>query len=161
MDRPSVRLPLRGGCLCGAIRYRLNAAPLLVYICHCHDCQVRSGSAFSLNILALTADLTVSGTANAVRRTTPKGREVEDNTCGVCGTFMLAHAVATPDYTALRAGTLDDASWAVPIAQTWVTSALPWAVIPGVRQFEPKGFDFAAMIDAWRATAPTFAKCPQ
>lgn len=157
MDRPSVRLPLHGGCLCGAIRYRLNAAPLLVYICHCHDCQIRSGSAFSLNILALTADLTVSGSVNAVRRMTPKGREVEDNACVACGTFMLAHAVTTPDYTALRAGTLDDASWAVPIAQTWVTSALPWAVIPGVPQFEPRGFDFAAMIEAWRATAPTFA----
>lgn len=158
MDRPTVRLPLHGGCLCGDTRYRLDAAPLLVYMCHCHDCQIRSGSAFSLSILVRTADLTLSGSVNSTRRLTPKGREVEDNACPVCGTYMLAHALATADYTSLRAGTLDDASWAIPIAQTWVSSAIPWAVIPGVAKFDPGSFNFAAMIDAWRATAPTFAK---
>ncbi|SEO44625.1 Uncharacterized conserved protein [Rhodospirillales bacterium URHD0017] len=158
MDRPTVRLPLHGRCLCGAINYRLNGAPLLVYVCHCHDCQTRSGSAFSLNILIQTADLTVSGSVNAARRTTPKGREVEENTCPVCGTFMLAHAVAAPDYTSLRAGTLDDASWAIPIAQAYVSSAIPWAVIPGVPQLIRGGFDYAAMSEAWRATAPPFAE---
>jgi hypothetical protein len=158
MDRPTVRLPLHGGCLCGAIRYRLSGAPLLVYVCHCHDCQTRSGSAFSLNILAQTADLTVSGSVNAARRTTPKGREVEENGCPICGAFMLAHAVAAPDYTSLRAGTLDDASWAVPIAQAYVSSAVPWAVLPGVPQLIRGGFNYAEMIEAWRATAPRFAE---
>ena len=158
MHRPTVRLPQHGGCLCGVTRYRLDAAPLLVYACHCHDCRIRSGSAFSLSILVRTADLTVSGSPKATRRTTPKGREVEDNSCPACGTYVLGHAVATSDYASLRAGTLDDASWAIPIAQTWVSSALPWAVIPGVAKFEPGSFDFAKMIDAWRATAPTFAK---
>lgn len=158
MDRPTVRLPILGGCLCRAIRYRLDAAPLLVYICHCRDCQTRSGSAFSLNILVRTADLTVSGSVKAARRTTPKGREVEDSVCPVCATSISGHAVATPDYASLRAGTLDDASWAVPIAQTWVKSAIPWAVIPGVPQVESPGFNFAALSEAWRATAPTFAR---
>lgn len=43
-----VGLPQRGGCLCGAVRYGLGAAPLLAYACHCHDRQTRSGSAFAL-----------------------------------------------------------------------------------------------------------------
>lgn len=158
MDRPTVRLPLHGGCLCGAIRYRLDAAPLLVYICHCHDCQVRSGSAFSLSILVRTSDLSVSGSVNALRRTSPKGREIEDNACPGCGTFISGHARASPDYTSLRAGTLDDASWATPVAQTWVSSALPWAVIPGIPQFDRGSFNFATMIEVWRSTAPPFVR---
>jgi hypothetical protein len=29
---------LEGGCACGAVRYRLNSAPMFVNCCHCRDC---------------------------------------------------------------------------------------------------------------------------
>ena len=35
-----------GGCLCGAVRYTVNDAPLRVGVCHCADCRRESGSAF-------------------------------------------------------------------------------------------------------------------
>jgi hypothetical protein len=38
-----------GGCACGAMRYRLTAAPLIVHACHCRDCQRLTGDAFALN----------------------------------------------------------------------------------------------------------------
>jgi hypothetical protein len=34
-----VNLPQPGGCVCGGVRYRLKAAPLLAFACHCHYCQ--------------------------------------------------------------------------------------------------------------------------
>ena len=37
---------IAGGCLCGAVRYKATAAPVLVGICHCRDCQKFTGSAF-------------------------------------------------------------------------------------------------------------------
>jgi hypothetical protein len=33
-------------CLCGAVRYKAAASPVLVGICHCWDCQKLTGSAF-------------------------------------------------------------------------------------------------------------------
>ena len=57
----------------------------------------------------------------------------------------------------LKAGTLDDAGWVVPIAQTWVESAIPWALIPGVRHVDWADFDFAALGQDWQASAPRFA----
>jgi hypothetical protein len=51
---------------------------------------------------------------------------------------------------------LDDASWVVPIAQTWVESAMPWAVLQGVRVVAWKDFDDAALGRDWAATAPQF-----
>jgi hypothetical protein len=39
-----------GGCACGAARYRLTAAPLIVHACHCRDCQRLTGGAFALNM---------------------------------------------------------------------------------------------------------------
>jgi len=43
-------MELEGGCVCGAVRYRLTASPLIVHACHCRDCQTQTGSAFVLNM---------------------------------------------------------------------------------------------------------------
>lgn len=153
----TVALPQAGGCLCGAVRYRLTAAPLLAYACHCHDCQTRSGAAFSLTLVVRTADVAVDGSAEIVRRTNRSGREIEDSVCPACRTPTLSRAPVAPEYMSLRAGTLDDASWVVPIAQTWVESAIPWAVIPGVRKVDWPAFDFVALGRDWAASAPRFA----
>jgi hypothetical protein len=42
---------LEGGCSCGAVRYRLESAPMFVHCCHCRDCQRQTGSAFAINAL--------------------------------------------------------------------------------------------------------------
>jgi hypothetical protein len=151
-----VSLPQPGGCVCGAIRYRLTAAPLLVYACHCHDCQTRSGSAFGLTAVVRAADVVVSGAPQVVRLATPSGREIDHSTCPRCRVRLFAQSPATPEYLSLRTGTLDDASWVFPIAQTYVESAIPWAVIPDVRQVAPDSFDFVTLGREWRATAPRF-----
>ncbi len=36
--------PFSGGCQCGAVRYRLDAAPRGTHICHCRMCQKASGA---------------------------------------------------------------------------------------------------------------------
>jgi hypothetical protein len=41
--------------ICGAIRYLVTRPFLTAYICHCHLCQKRTGSAFSLSVV-LPAD---------------------------------------------------------------------------------------------------------
>ena len=41
--------PLEGGCVCGLVRYRVTAAPLVVHCCHCQSCQRENGTAFALN----------------------------------------------------------------------------------------------------------------
>jgi hypothetical protein len=43
-----MELPQTGGCQCGAVRYEITQAPIMVYTCHCTDCQRMTSSAFSL-----------------------------------------------------------------------------------------------------------------
>lgn len=157
MEKPEVNLPLLGGCLCGAVRYSLNGAPILVHVCHCHDCQSASGSAYSLTVIVPTAALALTGPLESISRTTARGREVRYAACSKCRAGLTSNDAARLDFTGLRAGTLDDASWAVPIAQTFVQSAIPWAIIPGVEQVDPKDFSYVSMSAAWRATAPIFS----
>jgi hypothetical protein len=37
---------LNGGCLCGAVRYRVHGQPFHVTHCHCVSCRKASGAAF-------------------------------------------------------------------------------------------------------------------
>ena len=42
--------PYEGGCICGAVRYRLTSEPLTFYACHCTDCRRHTGTAFALSM---------------------------------------------------------------------------------------------------------------
>jgi hypothetical protein len=157
MEKSKVSLPLSGGCLCGAVRYSVNGAPLLVHVCHCHDCQSVSGSAYTLSVLIPAAALALTGPLETFTRSTASGRQVRHAVCDQCRAGLTTSDIARPDFLGLRAGTLDDASWAVPIAQTFIRSAIPWAIIPGVEQVDPKDFSYVNLSAAWRATAPIFS----
>jgi hypothetical protein len=151
-----VSLPQNGGCVCGSVRYRLGAAPLLAYACHCHECQKRSGSAFSLALIVRSSDLSIMGELEVLRSSLRSGSELELAFCGSCRSRVFSRATAAPEFATVRAGTLDDASWVIPIAQTWIESAIPWAVIPGVRSVPWDAFDFEALGREWTSTAPEF-----
>ncbi len=86
------------------------------------------------------------------------GREIDHSYCPVCRVPLLACARAAPEFMTLRAGTLDDAGWVTPIVQTFVESAIPWAVIPGVRTIPWAEFDFLELGREWVETAPPFAQ---
>ena len=152
-----VALPLTGGCACKAVRFSLTGAPRLVYACHCHDCQARSGSAFSLTVVVETAHLELTGPVETLTSTQSAGRELVRRRCSACGGAVASLAGVAPDYSSLRGGTFDDTSWMVPVAQAFVESAISWAVIPGVPAVADwASFDYYAMGEAWRATAPRF-----
>src|SRR5438270_13238788 len=36
-----------GGCACGAIRYECKAEPIVMFYCHCRDCQQASGGPYA------------------------------------------------------------------------------------------------------------------
>ena len=44
-------ISLEGGCDCGAVRYRMTRAPMIVHCCHCRWCQRETGASFALNAM--------------------------------------------------------------------------------------------------------------
>ena len=56
-----MNLPQTGGCQCGKVRYEITQKPLLVYTCHCLDCQRLTISAFSLGVVVPEAGFRLAG----------------------------------------------------------------------------------------------------
>jgi len=48
-----------GGCVCGAVRYRVINAPARTSACHCRFCQRRTGSAFGIGAYFREADVEI------------------------------------------------------------------------------------------------------
>lgn len=144
--------PYEGGCVCGAIRYRLTNEPLTLYACHCTDCQRHFGTSFALSMIVLGEALhLIRGEPRIHAVTTPGGIHRRGTFCGDCASRLWGVPVRFPEVAVLRPGTLDDTSWLDPVAHIWTRSAQPWVVIPeGAVRFETQPDDPMALINLWR-----------
>lgn len=116
-----------GHCLCGAISYQFTAAPDLVVLCHCADCQRHSGSAFSVNILVAADSLEIVGTPKNHQTVGAENGNLRDRLfCGDCGTPIFTIMHERPELVIVKAGTLDDPQGLKPSAEVWVRRAQDW-----------------------------------
>ena len=124
-------MPLEGGCACGAVRYRLTAAPMFVHCCHCHDCQRQTGSAFVLNALIESSRIELlSGELEAISMPTDSGRPHDIYRCPRCRTALWSDYGQRRVLRFVRVGTLDNPSALPPDVHIYIRSKLPWVVLP-------------------------------
>jgi hypothetical protein len=129
---------LEGGCACGAVRYRLESAPMFVHCCHCRDCQRQTGSAFVLNALIETDRITLlASDPEPVPVPTDSGRPHDIWRCRTCRTAVWSDYGGRPALRFVRVGTLDEPAALAPDVHIYTRSKLPWiALPPGVPAFE-------------------------
>lgn len=126
-----------GGCLCGAVRYKADAEPLMTAVCHCTHCQKQAGSAFSMIVGVPKGSVKFEGgPLSAYTDSSESGLPVVRKFCPKCGSPVLSEVGATPEIDWIKAGTLDDPSWFKPQVYLWCDSAQPWvSMVEGVPQF--------------------------
>ena len=122
-----------GGCLCGAVRYRLAGEPAMVAVCHCRTCQRNTGSAFSTNIAMPRDAVTIEGDSLA----TFQSRAYSDSPpflrsfCSCCGSPVCAQGGSYPGIVFIKAGTLDEPAQVTPSVHIWCSEQLPWVPADG------------------------------
>ena len=128
--------PLEGGCLCGAVRYRVAALAGPVLLCHCGQCRKAQGSAFAANAPVRTEDFTLLAGAEALvgyESSPGKWRSF----CGRCGAPIHSRRDGLPGVLRLRVGSLDDDAAAAlrPAGHIHVASkAAWWEIVDGLPQ---------------------------
>lgn len=136
-------IPFFGGCACGAIRYECSAPPLRMLNCHCRDCQLAGGSAYSPTvIMARSAVGLTKGQTAAYERVAESGNIARREFCANCGTPLFASSSARPGHVGIRAASLDDPGRFRPEANVWVASAQPWdcmdPTVPSFMKSQPR-----------------------
>ncbi|HSF94623.1 MAG TPA: GFA family protein [Thermohalobaculum sp.] len=113
-----------GGCLCGAIRYRLKSDPEWSGNCHCPSCVKATGGAFSTWVGVKKENFEVIKGGIKICETSPG---VERGFCGNCGSSLTCVIEkGWPGQVSVTASTLDDPSLAKPTVDIWVSTKMPW-----------------------------------
>ncbi|HEY1259343.1 MAG TPA: GFA family protein [Stellaceae bacterium] len=112
-----------GGCLCGAVRYRIDAPPVEALYCHCRMCRHAHGA-------PVVAWLTVPADAFVVTAGAPvayhsSARAVR-HFCGICGTPLTWRAADNPQLVDVGIASLDVPEAVAPALHIWVESRIAW-----------------------------------
>lgn len=121
-----------GGCLCGAVRYRLDGDPLAVVACHCRNCQRQSGSALSIVVVVPRPALHVDGTLKTFEDQGTSGQPVYRRFCPDCGSPILTDtsAAEAQGLIFIKGGTADNAQDLMPTTHHWTERAHRWIDFP-------------------------------
>lgn len=133
---------IAGSCLCGSIRFELDAPPLFINHCHCSRCRKAAGAAFGSFLHADGRGFRwVSGETDVVMYDC--ARFASRAFCRICGSSVLvledegAHAI-------VPAGCLDDDPGVRPAMHYHVASKAPWFEItdgvPEFAEYPPEDF---------------------
>lgn len=117
-----------GRCLCGAVTYRLTVDPVAARICWCHDCQ-RIAANGTVNVVVPTDALEIQGALAEYVSAADSGNTIRRRFCPQCGSHVCANSSGRPQFTVVRAGTLDDPSSIKPAMNIWARSAPSWACL--------------------------------
>ena len=114
---------LTGGCLCGAVRYRITGAPVEALYCHCRMCRRAHGA-------PVVAWLTVLLDTFAVTAGNPVGYRSSAKAfrhfCGSCGTPLTWREADDPRLVDVSIASFDDPDAAAPTLHLWTDSRTPW-----------------------------------
>lgn len=120
----ATRPPLRGQCLCGAVRYEVEDAFRYAFNCHCSQCRRATGAAFKpfagierahLRLEQGRSDALIHGSVDAAH----------DVHCRHCGSLLYS-VVREGAWVHVTMGTLVDAPAIRPQGHLFVGSKAPW-----------------------------------
>lgn len=122
-------MKIDGGCHCGHITYEAEVDPECVFLCHCTDCQVISGTAYRTVARVDESDFRLlSGELKAYVKIADSGRERAQMFCPHCGSHIYATDTGDgPKTFGIRIGTSQQRGELHPKSQYWCGSALDWA----------------------------------
>jgi hypothetical protein len=122
-------MTITGGCLCGAVRYRISAEPIAARTCWCRACQYTGAGNATVNVVFPSEAVSVEGALTDYACKADSGNIMHRSFCPVCGTPVFTQSEARPHFLTLRAGTLDDPNLVKPGITIWTKMAPSWACI--------------------------------
>jgi hypothetical protein len=136
----NMKLPITGGCACGAIRYEITAEPIFMLKCHCRDCQHITGSGYA-RAFQIPADALRVTEGELRYHFTPSIRREKHKRgfCPECGSRITGgeFAKGNSPVVGVLASSLDDPSLFKPQMDIFVSDAQPWDQMdPSIPKFE-------------------------
>ena len=120
---------MRGGCLCGGVRFEISEPFVSASYCHCTRCQRRTGAAASANARVAPGSFRIVQGEELVRYWAPDSG-YEKAFCSVCGSALFSRNPDDHDQIGVRLGAIDGDPGIRPDHRNFTAYAAVWEPIP-------------------------------
>lgn len=101
-------------CSCGQLELSCNGDPVSISLCHCLECQRRTGGPFGIAAFFSIHAVAVSGQSTAWERGSDNGFPVTFHFCPVCGSTVWWEPARKPEFVAVAPGAFADPAFPAP-----------------------------------------------
>ena len=131
----------KASCRCGKLTVTYKGPdPERITLCHCNSCQLRTGTAFSIQGRFPRAKAKIEGKSTKWTFPSDSGKPVKYRSCDsggatyhfcpVCGTTVYWDIAAAPNVIGIALGTLTDPKFPPPKISGFEAYGHPWAMEP-------------------------------
>jgi len=119
-------------CSCGNFTVEVEGEPVRISMCHCLECQKRTGSIFGVQARWPLDKITVRGESKEFVRKGDSGGVIRHRFCPTCGATMTWEIDTMPGVMAVAVGAFADPSFPPPRISVYGARRHPWAVMPNL-----------------------------
>jgi len=113
-------------CACGQLRIACTGDPAKVSLCHCLECQKRTGSTYGVGAFFLREQVEANGSFRTYRRNGDSGFAVNFYFCPDCGSTVFWEPERRPDFIAVAVGSFADPAFPAPSQSVYGERRHPW-----------------------------------
>ena len=124
-------------CSCGQLTARVVGDPVRVSICHCLNCQRRTGGPFAQQARFPRENVTVAGRSTVYVITGDEGTRAHFHFCPRCGATVYYEPEAMPDFVAIPVGAFADPGFPAPTVSVFEERMHRWVVPPADAEHYP------------------------
>jgi hypothetical protein len=128
-------------CHCGQLRLEVDGDPFVVSICHCLDCQRRTGSAFGMQAAFQPDRVKVVGRFNDFARISDEEDRKEHvfHFCPDCGSQVFYTEPTEPDVIVISVGAFADPAFPPPTESSYDHRRHEWVALPDtIQRYDPE-----------------------
>ena len=108
-----------------------SGEPVRISLCHCLECQKRTGSVFAAQARFARASVSVEGEAARWSRQGDSGGTATFRFCPTCGSTVYWDLDAAPDFIIVATGAFADPGFPPPQVSVYEERQHPWALAAG------------------------------
>lgn len=115
-------------CTCNLVSIRCKGEPIRTAVCHCFECQRRTGSVFGVQARYLTSNAILDGDIASYTRIADSGNQVTYDFCPRCGTTMQLRLSAAPEFAVIPLGVFKEQDFASPSFSVYEQRKKGWVL---------------------------------
>jgi hypothetical protein len=124
-------------CACGQLKVTVEGDPDFVAMCHCTDCQKRTGSPFGSGAFYPRTRVTMTGNYRNFSRRGDSGSTIKNYFCPECGTSIAWESEGQSGVLGVAVGSFTDPSFPAPMVSVYTSNKYHWLPLPeGMRILE-------------------------